>query len=297
MPVLWPCGYKAAPVVYPPLPAAYIVTPPVLSLHFPFGCVDDQPAVLQLDQMPVMNREPETIPNVAGNLSSGYLEYLDMGVSPANAINPRWIGHGAESWDVYVDGDVLGTINAFDGQTGPLSTSLFPTPVGGWDVGPYSVQLVATYHDRPEFRDFYMSAGQGIIAFAPSTDPACPSIGTIGWNALGYYDPWVASHADVTDLLGPVDRYGDYLTLTGPWGSNIGQQHLASAPGCETCHTIGIPQGSAWASTLLDYVSTETYAEITYEISTVPQIIAGCTPAPTATPVFDTTRAHKLGGE
>lgn len=295
MGVLWPCGYKATPTIYPFASPAFIIQQPVMSLHFPFGC-DTQSAVLQLDRMPLMNREPETIPDVPGSYT-GVLEYLDMGVAPADEVGATWIGWGAQSWDVYVDGVVMGNIDAYDGQVGPLGVALF-NPGGNWgQAGPYSVYIQATYHDRPSFKDFYMSAGMGVIAFRPWTDPRCPSIGTVGWGQLGYWDPWVDIHHSVTDVQGPVDRYGNYLTLQGPWGSNVGQQALASSSGCDICHILGIPPGSAWASTLIDFVATEIYPEITYPIQTVPQSLDGCTvPTSTATPVFDTTRAHKLGG-
>lgn len=292
MPVRYPGPEKTAPDVYPLAPAVTIVRQPVMDLQFPFGC-GEQFAVLQMDTMPVMSRDPLTIPNVPGAFPSTTLEYADMGVAPANAAGARWSGIGGRDWTVYVDGVALTTFSLYDGTPGPFGIQI-PAPGGGWGAGPYTVWISATYEDRPEFRDFYMNtATQGIIAFGPSnllcTAAFYPSP---SWDTLGYWDPWVSAHHNVADTNGPADRHGNYLGLAGLWGTDVPQQRLR-AP-ILMCVFIGFPDFSAFSSNLIDLVETEVFPAETYLVETTHQILTGCTTPLSGYPIFDQTNAHKV---
>lgn len=283
MPVTPPFAYKQDPNPEAAAPAqAVIVTPPVFDIVYDGGCYNI--ATVHVTA-PVMNREPSTIPNQPGTMNTGYLEYFDMGVAPESAIPAKWSGDGAGFWAIYLDGVLLPSdtyfVGARDGDPTPW-TSILPSM--DWTIG-HTIQLRATYHDRPAYRDFYMGDGIGVIADAPSAGP-CPSIGSIGWGDLDYWDPWVRAHHD-EPITGPVDRWGNTIaSLTGPWGSAVTQQALATDPTIDLCSTIGVSDGSAFACSLTDVVCEVTYPEVAYEISTEIQVLYPCSTPRDSPPVF-----------
>lgn len=306
MPVTPPFPFKSAPdPVVAPLAPVTVIRQPVFTIEFfPVLGVECQEASICWDQMPVMNREPMAIPDVPG---SGHsydgccLEYLDMGVGTGNDIPPLWSGKGAFNWNLYVDGIQvnIGSIIGQDGEVGPfcigVDSFLFPF---NWKA-PHNVWLEATYHDRPSYNDFYIDPTTvGIGAFGPSqADCPCFACPSARWGDAGYWDPWVSDHHAVGDVLGPKDRNGNYLGLTGPWGSAVPQQHLETDPTIDLCHTIGVQDGSAFFSSLIDIVSAELYPEVSYLVQSAPWSSDRCKPS--AYPIL--RHRHKVapgdGGE
>lgn len=309
----------------PPLPAATIAQQPVMSVAYLLGNCQGS-AFLQLDTMPVMSREPEAVPNIPGGGFSynHFMEYLSMGIRPTAGTGlASWSGRGVSSWTVKIDGVAYGggTINFYDGTPGPIGFEIqqFYGPFD-WTVA-HTWQLTATYHDRPSYEEFWIDPSTvGIVAFGPGTmlaDPNVPwTLEGIGfgccsrhaaffpsafWGDNGYWDPWVDAHHNVGDPNGPVDRYGRYLGLSGPWGSAVPKQHLATGPGLVVCggacQPASLPDqpggsGDVYATALFDFVNTTTYPEVTYTVSTPAVTLPACTF--TSSPVFDVTRAHKL---
>lgn len=331
MPSLPPFPFKSAPDgEFPHLPAPVIVSQPVINISYPAGCSGSF-AVLQFEQMPIFDREPDTVPNQPGGGYSymRFIEYLDMGISPH--ATSLWSGTGAEVWTVYCDGVVVSqsgsplTFTAIDGLTEPFGIQVPNTLMGGgtidWTI-PHDWHIEATYLDRPSYEEYYIdSASVGVVCFGPSTGPDDPRVPyIIEGTAFGcderneaffpsalfgnesYWDPWVDTHHSVADVNGPTDRHGNYLPLTGPWGSDVPKQALCSPPGSVPC--TGASQGGGYlpdqpggagdvyATSLEDFVQTVVYAAVTYAVATTPQTLPSCGSI-TATPVFDVTRAHK----
>jgi hypothetical protein len=268
----------------PPLPPVTVAREPVMTIAYPHGCLGV--AELTLDTMPVMDRDPEALPDIPGgghSYDGCCLEYLEMGIALPFEIEAKWSGRGAESWAVMVDGYQLATINEFDGTAGPITVSLAARL--NWKL-PHEFWLAATYNDRPGYREFYMGTGVGVGAFAPS-GPPCSSSGSIFWNSLDYWDAWVGAHHDVADTLGPKDRLGAYLGLTGPWGSDVPKQHLATDPAIELCLSVGVPDGSAFAATLTDLTLEQAYSAVSYPIESAHQLLPPCAER-VAYPIFRT---------
>jgi hypothetical protein len=282
--------------------------------------------------LPVMNREPEALPDIPGGGWSyqQFLEYLDLGIVPYDdgTFDEFWSGLGAYEWSILVDGVPSGvTFRGFDGTSGPYRILVGGGGAIDWTV-PHTWQLSATYFDRPAYSEFWFDpASIGIVAFGPGTmtiDPNVPYIRagyffgccerhntffpSIFWGDAGVLEEaWVTSHRAVGDPLGPLDRHGNYLGLSGPWGSAVPQQYFASGPNetpcsCLNCAICGEPgsldssgsvgSGDVYATSLLDLAEITTYARHEYTVTSSTQTLPACSPV-TSNPVFDVTRSHK----
>lgn len=320
MPATPPFPFRTAPdAVVPAAPAPVITREPVWSISYPNGCGSGY-AIVQLDCTPFFDREPDVLPDKPGGGWSyaGFLEYWDLGIAPYNpTTSPTlWSGTGITNWNVLVDGVAITSfgLGLTDGIEGPFGFEVSPTydvPFADWTAA-HTWQLQGVYLDRPAYSEFYFDAASiGIVGFGPSTSPLDPNTPyirngvTFGcderspsffpsalWGDYGYYDPWVIAHHNVSDVLGPKDRLGNYLSLTGPWGSDV--LHQAKASRGAVCTTAGEESGDIYAESLVDFCAQTNYPAISYTYTTPPVTLPACVAAAAGTPVFDVTRAHKI---
>jgi hypothetical protein len=342
MPATPPFPFKSAPDGEAAhLPAPVMVREPVWEIFYPKGCTNSQ-AWIQLDTMPIFDREPDMIPNIpgAGYSYNRFIEYLDMGVAPYNeGDGGHWQGTGVQVWTLYCDSQPVGNNNTSpfsisipDGFTPPSGVIGIPVPNQIYGVSPsvaidwtvsHSWYLGGLYFDRPAYSEYYINPSTvGIVGFGPSTGPDDPSVPYIIEGVAfgcderneaffpsalfgneGYWNGWVSAHHGVSDVNGPLDRWGQaYLPLDGPWGSDVHKQALCSPPGYVPC--TGASQGGSYlpdqpggagdvyGTSLEDLNEVVTYARVQYSVQTTPVTLPGC-PDTTPYPIFDPTRTYR----